>query len=182
MRIPADTKDWTWVLERPCPECTFDASTTSERDVADLVRGVADLWPGALDRPDVRERPDERTWSPLEYAAHVRDVFRIFRVRLDLMLTEDNPTFPKWDQDETAIAERYNEQDPAVVAEELLVAGQELADALDAVPDAAWTRLGTRGDGAQFSVATLAKYLIHDPEHHLWDVTKPRQEAVSPVS
>ena len=22
----ADTKDWTWVLERPCPDCSFDAA------------------------------------------------------------------------------------------------------------------------------------------------------------
>lgn len=24
MAITPDTKDWTWVLERPCPECGFD--------------------------------------------------------------------------------------------------------------------------------------------------------------
>ena len=26
MPIVPDDKDWTWVLERPCPECGFDAS------------------------------------------------------------------------------------------------------------------------------------------------------------
>ena len=25
MSITPDTKDWTWVLERPCPECGFEA-------------------------------------------------------------------------------------------------------------------------------------------------------------
>jgi hypothetical protein len=24
MTIVPDTKDWTWVLRRPCPECGFD--------------------------------------------------------------------------------------------------------------------------------------------------------------
>ena len=24
--VPADTKDWTWVMERPCPECGFVAA------------------------------------------------------------------------------------------------------------------------------------------------------------
>ena len=31
--ITPDTKDWTWVLDRPCPECGYDASTVA---VADL--------------------------------------------------------------------------------------------------------------------------------------------------
>ena len=33
MPIEPDTKDWTWVLERPCPECGFDASSVSFDDV-----------------------------------------------------------------------------------------------------------------------------------------------------
>lgn len=172
MAITPDTKDWTWVLQRPCPECGFDASSLPERDVSGLIRANAAQWPIVLERADVRVRPDERTWSPLEYAAHVRDVFRLFIARLELMLTQDHPTYPNWNQDETAIAERYNEQDPAVVTTELVAAGTALADAFDAVPDAAWSRSGRRGDGAEFTIATFARYLIHDPTHHLWDVRR----------
>ena len=29
MSIEPDTKDWTWVLERPCPECGFDAAAVA---------------------------------------------------------------------------------------------------------------------------------------------------------
>ena len=29
--IEPDTKDWTWVLDRPCPECGFEASTRDRR-------------------------------------------------------------------------------------------------------------------------------------------------------
>ena len=35
------------------------------------------------------------------------------------MLSEDEPQFPNWDQDDTAIADDYPSQDPAVVATEL---------------------------------------------------------------
>ena len=45
------------------------------------------------------ERPDENTWSVLEYACHVRDVFTLFDHRLGLMLTEDDARFEDWDQD-----------------------------------------------------------------------------------
>jgi hypothetical protein len=37
--IVPDTKDWTWVLERPCPECGFDASGV-RRDEVMLTSGV----------------------------------------------------------------------------------------------------------------------------------------------
>jgi len=170
MAITPDTKNWTWVLEKPCPECGFDASTFEATDVADMIRANAASWPAVLERDDVRERPDESTWSKLEYAAHVRDVFRIYLYRLGLMLAEDDPLFPNWDQDATAVEERYNEQSPEVVSAELVADAAALADAFDTVAD--WGRPGRRSDGVSFTIETFAKYFIHDPIHHLWDVTK----------
>jgi hypothetical protein len=52
------------------------------------------------------------------------------------------------------------------------VAGRAIADAFEAVPQEAWGRPGRRGDGAGFTVETLAQYFIHDPVHHLHDVAK----------
>jgi len=170
MAITPDTKNWTWVLEKPCPECGLDATTFEALDVAALLRTNAAAWPAVLTRADVRVRPDDATWSPLEYSAHVRDVFRIYDYRLALMETEDDPLFPNWDQDATAVAELYNEQDPAVVSDELVAAAASLADGFDRVTD--WTRPGRRSDGVSFTIGTFAMYFIHDPVHHLWDVTK----------
>lgn len=173
MTISPDTKNWTWVLERACPECGFDASAVTGRDVAMLLRGNAAAWPAVLARNDVTTRPDDATWSALEYGAHVRDVFRIFAVRLGLMLTVEEPRFEDWDQDATAVAARYREQNPSTVSTELVEAADQLASAFDAVPDDAWGRTGVRSDGSHFTVDTLARYFIHDPVHHLHDVTSP---------
>ena len=140
MPIIPDSKNWTWVLERPCAECGFEAATITEREVAGIVRVNATAWSAVLQRADVTVRPDDSTWSGLEYAAHVRDVFRLYRSRLLLMLAKDDPTYPNWDQDETAVLERYNEQDPATVATEIVEAGSALADAFDAVPADSWHR------------------------------------------
>ena len=170
MPITPDTKNWTWVLETPCTECGYDAALVGFRDVPGVLRANAAEWPTELRRADVRSRPDDRTWSPLEYSAHVRDVFRIFHGRLRLMLAEDAPTFPNWDQDETAIADRYSEQDPERVASELLEAAADLAEALEQVDDADLERTGLRSDGSAFTVESLARYFIHDPVHHLHDV------------
>jgi hypothetical protein len=170
MAITPDTKDWTWVIEHPCPECGFDANTFAPADVADLIRANAARWPALLERDDVTTRPSPDRWSALEYGCHVRDVFRLYDYRLGLMLEQDDPAYPNWDQDVTAVEERYREQDPAVVAQELDTAARELAAHFDAVTNDQWQRTGTRSDGARFTVETFARYLVHDPVHHVYDV------------
>ena len=165
-----DDKDWTWVLERPCPECGFDASTLDPSAVADLVRSNASDWQRVLAGPDVRRRPAPAVWSPLEYACHVRDVFRIFDHRLDRMLTEDGPHYANWDQDETALAERYDLADPTLVATELDEAATVVADRFATVEGDQWQRTGFRSDGSAFTIDTFARYFLHDPIHHLHDV------------
>jgi hypothetical protein len=169
--IVPDTKDWTWVLDRPCPECGLDTSSIAATEVAGLLRYCALHWVDVLAQPGVRQRPRPAVWSPLEYGCHVRDTCRLYAYRLNLMLTEDDPLYPNWDQDETAIAERYGEQDPATVSGELVAAVRTLADRFDAVEGEQWQRPGRRSDGAQFTVETFARYFIHDPMHHYYDVT-----------
>ena len=177
MAIVPDTKDWTWVLERPCDECGFDASTLPRERVAPLVRSTAAAWVRILARPDdvLRRRAREDRWSALEYGCHVRDVFRLYEERLQLMLTMDDPTYPNWDQDQTALEDRYNEQAPALVASELEVGADRLAATFSTVGGAAWGRLGSRSDGAHFTVETFGRYMIHDPIHHLHDVERDLQ-------
>jgi hypothetical protein len=170
MTIEPDTKDWTWVLNERCPECGFDGSAIDHRDVAGLVRANASSWPAVLARPDVARRARPDRWSDLEYACHVRDVFRLYAERLELMLVVDDAHFVNWDQDATAIEARYDRQDPAVVARELVDAGVALAERFAAVTGDEWQRTGVRSDGAAFTVDTFARYLAHDPIHHLWDV------------
>lgn len=168
-----DDRDWTWVLERPCPECGFFAAEFEPRSTGDALRRNATSWAELLDGDRValveRRRPDR--WSDLEYAAHVRDVCRLYFDRLDLMLCQDDPLYSNWDQDATAVDDAYNTQDPAIVRAELSAAATSLADAFDAVSGDQWSRTGRRSDGASFTVASFARYLVHDPVHHLWDVT-----------
>jgi hypothetical protein len=172
MTIAPDTKDWTWVLERPCPECGFDTRGFPREQVGLMLRDGAGRWQRLLTSGrDARQRPSPTMWSVLEYGCHIRDVFRKFDDRLQLMLTQDEPHFANWDQDETAVAGRYAEQDPARVADEVMTAVTPLGDRFDGVSGAQWDRPGVRSDGAQFTVESLGRYLMHDLVHHLYDVS-----------
>ena len=170
MTIQPDTKDWTWVLDRPCPECGLEAGAILPQLVATLVRDNTEAWQHVLRREDVRIRPRPDVWSSLEYACHVRDVLRLYDERLRLMLDNDDPLYENWDQDATAIADHYDQQDPAVVARELLEAAQRVAARFDGLTAQQWQRTGRRSDGASFTVASFARYFVHDVIHHLHDV------------
>jgi hypothetical protein len=175
--IVPDDKDWTWVLQRECPDCGLVAATVAVADVPAIVRANAERWVAVLAGPDVAVRPRPDVWSPLEYACHVRDVFTLFDERLHLMLDADGARFANWDQDTTAVAERYGEQDAAVVADQLVTAAEVLASSFAAVAPEQHERTGLRSDGSQFTVQTFSQYLVHDPVHHVWDVTGEPAEA-----
>jgi hypothetical protein len=169
--IEPDTKDWTWVLAEPCPDCGYDANSVHPTDVAARIRRDADGWVTRLAGTPVTERPAPGVWSVLEYGCHIRDVHRIFAKRVHLMLTEDDPRFPNWDQDETARTDDYASQEPGTVAGELQRAAAAVADVYASVPVDAWSRRGLRSNGSEFTIATIALYHLHDVVHHTWDVT-----------
>lgn len=171
--IVPDDKDWTWVSERACRECGVDASAWEIPDLVQLVHDSALSFGEALREPGatVRSRPD--TWSVLEYVCHVRDVHRTMARRLQLMLTEDDPVFENWDQDATAVEERYGEQDPVDVDVELVEAAGHVAGLYAGVTPDQYDRPGRRSNGSVFTVRTLGRYHVHDVLHHLHDVGRP---------
>jgi hypothetical protein len=176
--IEPDAKDWTWVLQRPCPECGFDASACEPGDVAGLLRADTAAWRRLHDAGHITaSRPDPARWSSLEYACHVRDVHRRYLQRLEQIEAEDDPLFANWDQDATAIEDDYAGQDPATVIAELEAAADALASRFEAVQD--WERPGRRSDGASFTIDTFSRYFVHDPIHHRWDVTGERHQAAA---
>ena len=170
--VTPDEKDWTWTLTRRCEECGLAAGEVDPVTVAEQAYVVAEEWVQILQsHPAVEARPEPGVWSPLEYGCHVRDVYRVFDSRLASMLDEDNPRFANWDQNETAVLERYADADPEVVATELEAAAASFVARVRAVEPKQLDRTGSRSDGAEFRVATLLQYFLHDVVHHLWDVT-----------
>ena len=170
-QIAPDDKDWTWVINEPCPQCGFVAASVDVRHLGAHVRETTAAFLPHLGDADALVRPDATTWSVLEYGCHLRDVHAIFGVRVERMLTEDEPLFDNWDQDETAREQRYDLQDPATVALELVANAEGVAQLYESVSGAAWDRRGFRSNGSVFTVDSIGRYHLHDLVHHLWDVS-----------
>lgn len=167
--IAPETKDWTFVLSAGCRECGYSPDI-DPGDLGNRFRATIPRWRAALGSGRARQRPKPEVWSALEYGCHVRDVARIMLGRLELMLSADDAHFENWDQDATAVADRYWDQDPRVVADEYAAAATKLAARYDSVTQGQWERRGVRSDGSKFTVASFGVYALHDLEHHLYDV------------
>lgn len=166
--IPPEDRDWTFVIWDGCQECGFRPQVPDQTGAR--LRATIPQWTAALAAPDARRRPAPTVWSTVEYACHVRDTCRIFRGRLQLMLTEDDPTFANWDQDATAVQDNYFAQQAPQVVEQLSREAELVADAFDAVEPNQWSRPGRRSNGSVFTIGTFAVYFLHDVEHHVHDV------------
>lgn len=173
MAIEPEAKSWTWVNERPCPECGFDASATDPPRVPDLVRANVGDWRRLLGAPPARllTRPDDSTWSAVEYACHVRDVYELLADRFDRFGVEQHPVFDDWHPDRVAEARDYPaERDPGQVFDQLARHAERVITHATEMTDAGWQRQGTRADGLVFTAGFLSTYLTHDVIHHVNDV------------
>lgn len=160
-----------------CEECGFDYESVPPDELAGRVRAFARRYRAPLTRflPGedgyalVRTRPDPDTWSALEYAAHVRDVFAWYDERISNSLVAERPEYEGPDPDEAADAGRYNEDDPAAVAEALAANAERLAATLDSVGDDGWPRVHLRR-GEERTVLFTARRAVHEGGHHLLDI------------
>ncbi len=169
----SDTSDWTWVLIRTCPQCGYDSSHVLPIGVPQIIRDAATRYAAVLTRLDAARRPAEGVWSPLEYCCHVRDVCDVMRGRLEAILAGDGSRpvpLAGWDQDATAVTEQYWRSDPDAVAAQLQRSFGAAAAAFATPSRGQWGWPAVRSDGAAFTPETLARYLVHELVHHLWDV------------
>jgi S-DNA-T family DNA segregation ATPase FtsK/SpoIIIE len=150
-------------LDRDDVRRSLPALTTRYRDV------LADEEPAVL-----RAHPLPDVWSALEYACHVRDVYRVQRERVLLALSEEQPAFAPMRRDERVSEERYNEQDPGRVAQEIDDAAALLAGTLESLDDGGWSRTGIYNYPQRRvrTVEWIARHTVHEGEHHLRDIDR----------
>lgn len=166
-------------MER-CGECGFVYEDVPRWAISSAVVELAEQYGARLAGTGVdalRRRPSPDVWSPLEYAAHVRDVLEVQRKRVMVALLHDAPTFAPMGRDERVVERRDNEQEPAMVAEELRGNAAELAALLDSLDDTGWGRIGIYNwpSHAERDVTWIARHTVHEMAHHLLDVNRSLQ-------
>ena len=85
-------------------------------------RTTSRAWEAILAGPTSASGPTTPRGRPSSTGAMCETSTASTRGRVGRMLAEDDPHYENWDQDATAIEDRYDEQDPATVAGELAAA------------------------------------------------------------
>ncbi|MDQ4069062.1 MAG: DinB family protein [Actinomycetota bacterium] len=165
------------MTEARCAECGFVYEDLAPADIPAAIRSFAKRYRAPLTRflPGedgdwlLRQRPAAGTWSALEYAAHVRDVFAWYDTWITQCLAEHRPVLEGPGRDEAAIERRYNEDDPGAVAEALAANAERLASTVEAVSDDGWDRVGIRREEER-TVLFTSRRAVHEGSHHLLDI------------
>src|SRR5205807_571169 len=103
----------------------------------------------------LRTSPTAGVWSPIQYAAHTRDMMRVFGDRILRAVAEDNPSVP-WFDPGGEEWRRYNELDPSEIATNIARQAERLAAILDDRKKEDWSRTAMRDGVDRFTVAGLA--------------------------
>jgi len=163
-----------------CPECGLDYDTVSPSDAVVAARSFPrrfrDAVAGAPEET-LRRRPDDTTWSAVEYCAHVGDVLDWMADTVRAMTMGDSPDLDFPDPDQLAVDRKYNEQALDGVLDHVASASERFGAAVEAVAPEDWTRTASFPWGERDAL-TMARNGVHEGVHHLRDVERVL-EAVS---
>lgn len=158
-----------------CESCDYSYPETTIEAAADLIAAMPQRYAdeiAATTLADLRTRPDEQTWSVLEYLCHVRDVYSSGMIRLFRIRSEERPAFEPMLADLRAVRFRYNELDPHPVLRELELHVGGFLDEVAHVDD--WDRVATRLPTEERTAAWLVRHLAHEGLHHRHDIARVR--------
>jgi S-DNA-T family DNA segregation ATPase FtsK/SpoIIIE len=163
-------------MEPPCPGCGYSYTALERAEIAPGLRSAAAAY-GAILGTDVgqlREHRQSDIWSPLEYAGHVRDVYRTQESRVLQACAEDEPDFPSMLRQERVRELSYNTQEPAVVAAEIVASADSLAVVLEGLDEAAWERTGVYNWPVTLvrTVDWIGRHTVHESLHHFQDMDR----------
>ena len=157
-----------------CEECGFEGDELSPAEAIAALRRFPKRYRAPLTRllpnedPSVlRRRPDPETWSALEYAAHVRELFAAYAARLGATVDARQPGDDALGSDQ---------HDAAAVSDGLAASAELLASTLESVPPDAWDDVGL-GDGEERTVLLAARRAVHEGNHHLLDIGRSLRAA-----
>jgi hypothetical protein len=159
---------------KDCVACGFvydeGLAPAAGRSIIACADVISSLLEGANGRAATRRSPE--TWSPLEYACHVRDVLLVQRERVLLARRVEEPDLPPMGREERVEHDGYAEQDPTDVARQLRDAALLFDGVLSRLDPSDWDRTLTYNwpEPGVRSLRWVAVHTLHEAAHHLGDI------------
>lgn len=173
MMLRAEGWDWPRVQAEACPQCGLNPSMLQAPALVRAVLVETSSWQCFLaDMPDdqLRTSPRSGTWTPIQYAVHVRDMLTVYRARMLHALQETDPLLASFEPSQD-VWMQYNQMPALAVGAELEQSARALIEVLYRHPGPAWCRPAHRDDGARFTVLGMARFALHETHHHLLDAS-----------
>ncbi len=159
--------------EHRCAKCRFAYASISVDAAMDVIRTVPQRVEDAvvaLSDEQLRTRPSDGTWSPLEYVCHVRDVYAVYTIRLYRTRVEDTPILEPMLNDLRVVRFRYNQRALRPVLAELVDNVAGLLDEAARNTQGTWERIARRLPGEERTARWLMRQAAHEGLHHLGDI------------
>lgn len=157
-----------------CEECGFDGEHLMTADAITALRSMGRRWKELFkDVPPekLRQRSEPEVWSPLEYAAHTRDVIALVGRAMNEVLKGGEPSFPAIEPDPPGADHGYNSLDPSEVLDQLATEAERMAERASRALPEHWNRGATMG-GERTEAGWLLRHAVHDASHHIRDVER----------
>ncbi len=123
----------------------------------------------------LRRKPAPEKWSMLEIACHLRDVEQLFVERYAKMANHDRPALRMMNQDELAVALKYNGDDPAAAIREFRALRAETIALLSALASQSWQRIGLHPKRGEFTIAGQVDVHVNHDANHLNQIRSLRE-------
>ena len=159
-----------------CEKCGFSLDESRARQAGPEIVAGAIALAQQLNSPnhDFATRRDPDTWSPLEYACHLRDVLIVQRERILLGLRVDRPAPQMMGAEDRGYYDGYSEQNPSDVGRQMTEMARLLAHMMGRISDAEWGRrvrfIGF--DPEERTLAWVAVDTWHEMRHHTIDIER----------
>ncbi len=168
---------WQWhrIQFEPCPQCGYHPAALPPDSLGRVAVELAASWREFLVQADdayLRTSPEPGVFSPIQYAAHARDIVRVYGERMVLGLEQDSPTVPIFNPPQE-VFEGYNRLDPVELATDIEAQARRLDETVERMDPSAWSRIVINDRGIYgvytFTLAGLACNAVHEAHHHLLD-------------
>jgi hypothetical protein len=167
--------DWTRIQRDPCPQCGYHPAAVPPSSLGELAVESSVAWREFLSEADdayLRAIPEPGVFSPLQYAAHTRDILRVYGDRMVLGVEQDSPTVPIFNPPQE-VFESYNRLDTQELSADIEAQAQRLAKVVESMSPSDWSRIVVNDRGQYgvytFTIAGLACNAAHEAHHHLLD-------------